>query len=552
MNIIVPASVNVKELVGNLNLSPTRTKSIKNKIYYFLSLVLQTNHNAALNEKSAGYRRISSVQMKKIMGRKDYHLIIQLLTNPQRPVIESNKSWHNGKQGGEGYCQGYRLCPEFNTGEVLWKTIPSKFQRRIEKHQKKKNRDNFDDSKYAFLYNQFKINKLSFDPSVNEYIDAFGKELLSRAKGNEFQTNMVLNRIGRWLYYIEKIENDNIWRNVSPSNWRLNSTITHLKRTLRPFLLCNGQRLGEVDVNASHPYILTSVMKDEFITGNDGIFNLQTISPRVFHKLLEAGYITSYSCDNTYSFGYTSYSGTTMHTEFNLDLGSSTGDNKKTISFMWGSFYNEMEMESIKSYQQAPFSKDFYRYLVGFIKSKAEINTQDEDVLRERMKKNMRLELFDDNKKHRENGHYLKMFKELYPGVDKWIYALLKIIGKTDFSYLLQRAESYIVLDLISRDFHEKHPSAPIFTIHDAICTYPDYIPTLVDITNRHFMDIIGTQVGLKIKTWQPEPLPRAKDINEEWIEIKPVVTLQDYKKIAHKIIPSNIERANHFLSQKR
>ena len=83
-------------------------------------------------------------------------------------------------------------------------------------------------------------------------------------------------------------------------------------------------------------------------------------------------------------------------------------------------------------------------------------------------------------------------------------------------------------------------------------CTYPDYIPTLVDITNRHFMDIIGTQVGLKIKTWQPEPLPRAKDINEEWIEIKPVVTLQDYKKIAHKIIPSNIERANHFLSQKR
>jgi hypothetical protein len=389
---------------------------------------------------------------------------------------------------------------------------------------------------------------LRFDSSVNDYIYSFGRQLLSRAEGNEFQTNMVFNRIGRWLKYIEKIENDNIWRQVSPANWRLNSSLTHLKRTLRPFLLCNGQRLAEVDVTASQPYILSAVMRNEFITGNDGFFNLQSISPVIFKRLHDAGYITSYSRDITYSFGYSSYSGTTIHTEFNPDLGPSTGDIKNTISLMWGSFYNDMELESIRSYQNAPFSNDFYKYLVSIVKSKTEIKTQDEDVLRERIKNNMRLVLFDDNKMHRTHGTYLKIFKELYPGVEKWTYEILKKIGKKEFSYLLQRSESYIILDLISRDFHGKYPFAPVYTIHDAICTYPEFIQPLAELTNKHFLDIIGTPVGLKINSWQPEKSPSTLDINEEWAKIKPVVSLQEYQKKGRSVFPPNIARGRQFL----
>ncbi|MBN1599257.1 MAG: hypothetical protein JW894_13265 [Bacteroidales bacterium] len=548
MRVMIPASVDVKYLVGKLNLSPTRKENVKNKLYYFLSLFVLTNENYSLNEKNECYRRISSVLMKKMMGRKDYYLILQLLTDPKDSVIESNKSWHNGKQGGSGYCKGYRLCQPYNTDEVLWRTIPAKFQRRVEKHIKKKVKDNFDDSKYQFLYKQLDNNKLRFDTSVYDYIYSFGQQLLSRADGNEFQSNMVYNRIGRWLYYVEKIENDNIWRQVSPANWRLNSSLTHLNHTLRPFLLYNGKRLVEVDVKASQPYILTAVMREEFITGNGGLFNLQSISPISFQKLLDGGYINSYSRDNTYSFGYTSYSGTTMHTEFNPDPGYSTGDNKKTISFMWGSFYNDMELESIRNYQNAPFGNDFYKYLVSIVKSKLELKTQDEDVLRERIKKNMRLVLFDDNKDHRRHGTYLKMFKELYPGVEKWTYDILKRIGKKEFSYLLQRAESYIVLDVISRNFHENFPSVPIFTIHDAICTYPEYIQPLVELTNKHFTKIIGTPVGLKIKPWQPEKSPSTLDINEEWAKIKPVVSFPEYKKKERTVFSPNVERGREFL----
>lgn len=548
MVIMIPASVDVKEMVATLNLSPTRSESIKNKIYYLLSRIVLTNENYVLNEEYEGYRGISSVKMKKIMGRKDYYLILQLLSNPQAPVIESNKSWHNSKQGGDGYCQGYRLCPPHNTGEVVWRTIPTKFQRRIEKHDKNDPEANFDDSKYKFLYQQFDNKELCFDPLVNDYIYSFGRQLLSKAESNEFQSNMVLNLIGRWRYYVEKIENGDIWHQVSHSNWRLNSSLTHLNRVLRPFLLHNGQQLVEIDITASQPYILSAIMKDEFLTGHEGCFNLQSISPEVFKKLIKTGYISSISRDSTYSFGYTSYSGSTMHTEFNPDLSSSAGSSKETYSFMWGSFFNEMEMGSIRNYQAAPFENDFYKHLVNIVNSKSGQKTLDEAVLRERIKNNMRFVLFDDDPKHRNNGTYFKMFREQYPGVDKLIYDLLKEVGKTNFSYLLQRAESYIVLDVISRDFHEEYPNAPVFTIHDAICTYPEYLQPLVGIANKHFMNIIGTPVGLKVKPWQPETMPKAKDINKEWAKIKPVVTLQDYQEKAHSVFQSNITRGRNFL----
>jgi hypothetical protein len=549
MDVMLPASVDVKELVGTLNLSPTRSKSIKNKIYYFLSQIMLTNDNYDLNEKKEGYHRISSVLMKKIMGRMDYYLILQLLSNPQSPVIESNNSWHNGKQGGEGYCQGYRLCQAYNTGEVVYRTIPAKFQRRIEKHYKNDRKANFDDSKYQFLYNQLDSNKLRFDPSVYDYIYSFEHQLLSKAGSNEFQTNLVYNLIGRWLYYVEKIENDNIWRQVSPANWRLNSSLTQLNRTLRSFLLFDGEKLGEIDITASQPYILSAVMRDEFLTGHDGCFNLLSISPDIFQKLIKTGYISSSSQESIYSFAYTSYSGSTMHTEFNPDISSSVGSSKETYSFMWSHFFNDKELESIRSYQAAPFDNDFYMHLVSKVSSKSGQKTLDEAVLRERIKNYMRFVLFDDNPKHRNNGTYFKMFRELYPGVDKLIYDLLKEVGKTDFSYLLQRAESYLILDVISRDFHEKFPSAPVYTIHDAICTYPDYFQQLTELTAKHFMDITGIPVGLKVKPWQPDPFPRPEDINEEWLDINPVISLQKYQEKAHSVFSSNIARGKQFIS---
>lgn len=546
---MIPKSVDVKGMLSGLNLSPTRRENIKNKIYYFLSLLVLTNDNYALNIKNKGFRCISSVRMRKIMGRKDYYSIIRLLSDPINPVIESDASYRSADLGGVAYPKGYRLCQKHNTGEIEWRTIPEKFSKRIKKHIKKDSTENFDDSKYRFLYDQFTVNKLSIDPAVKDYIYSFGQQLLTRANNNEYQTNMVLNHIGRWLNTVEKIENDELWYQVSPANWRLNSSVTHLKRTLRPFLLCNGEKLVEVDITASQPYILSAVMNTEFISGNNGYFNLQSIYPEAFIRLTETGFITTSSVENSYSFGYTSYSGSSMHSDFNLDSVSSTGSFKKSYSFMWGLFFNDVELNSIKSYQASPFDKDFYRYLINRSNIINCQETSNEDVLRKKLKDNMKLVLFDDNKHHRDNSIYIKMFYEAFPGVNKLICTLHSLIGKSGFSYLLQRAESYLVLDVVSRNFHHKFPTAPIFTVHDAICTYPEYLDDLKRLIVEHSQNLIGTPVGLKEKIWESNPVPKPEDIEDMWAKIRQVKTLEKYQKKAHSVFQSNIERGKKFLS---
>jgi hypothetical protein len=551
MNVQVPKSVNVKELVKGLELSPTCSENIKNKVYYFLSLLALSNENYGLNEKTDGYRRISSVLMKKIMGRKDYYRIIKLLSNPLDPIIESKRSWRSSTKGSRvGYCIGYRLTQKYNTGEIDYKTLPGKTQNRIYNHLKDDLREPFDDSKYYFLYDQYTSHTLSFDPSVYDYIRSFGQKLLSRIPdGNEFQTNMVLNLIGRWLYYVEKFENNDLWYKVSPDNHRLNSSITHLKKTLRPFLLCDGKSLGMIDISASQPCFLSFVMSNNFLAGNPGGFNLQSIYPEVFNILVANGSISNTGMDIQDSFNYASYSGSSMHTDFNINSGSSSGIIQNTYSFMWGSFFDEHELESIERYQTSPFEDDFYKYL---LKTNQSITGNPEDISpaqRQKLKDNMMYILFDDNLGHRNNNEYIKMFKSVYPGVDKLICSLHKQIGSDKFAYLLQRTESYIMLDLISREFYDKYPLLPVFTIHDEICTYPEYLPDLKEMILERFQEITDIRVGIKTSLWEPVPEPKPEDIEKEWMKIKPINTLKSYQKKNYSVFSSNIQRGSRFLS---
>ncbi len=551
MKVLVPKSVNVKELVGGLSFSKTRTENIKNKIYYFLSLLVNTNDNYRLNDNTSGYRKLSSVMMRKIMGRKDYYLIITLLSKPNNPIIESNNSWRSSKHGGEAYSKSYRLIQLYNTGEVVFKTIPAKFQKRINKHSSHIDTTEFDDSKYHFLYNQFKIYKLSLDPSIYDYINNFGQKLCQRViDGNQYQETMVLNLIGRWLYYVKRIENKEFWYKVSSDNNRLNSTLTSLNKNLRQFILCNGSPLGMIDISASQPYLLSAVLNNNYLYNNSTNFSLSSIYPEAFDILKEIGVIESLTgnCD-TNQFGYSSYSGTSIHTDFNLSSCSSTEVAQHSYPIMWGHFFNDNELKSIEEYQSIPFDSDFYSYLVNNYKFEDGLRNNGPVHQRQKVKDNMMFVLFDNNLGNRNNNPYIKMFHNTFPGVDKWICTILNTLGKTKFAYLLQKTESYLILDVICRDFHEKYPSAPVYTIHDSICTYPEYLPDLKQSILGHFQRLVGHPAGVKESLWIPNPEPKLEEIEEEWSDIRHVKTAKRFEKEQHKVFSSNIERATKFFS---
>jgi hypothetical protein len=160
--------------------------------------------------------------------------------SPNNPIIESNESWHNPPDQKKcGFCQGYRITRKYYSGEVVFKSISDNMVSSIQKYKYENTSGDELNNNYEFLLSQFEKHKLSFDPALFQYIYNFGKCLLDKVDNNEYQSTLIYNLIGRWLYFVKQIEKDTIWYNVSAKNYRLNSSITNLSKLVRPFLLCN-------------------------------------------------------------------------------------------------------------------------------------------------------------------------------------------------------------------------------------------------------------------------------------------------------------------------
>ncbi len=548
MIIQISSSINVAGLVDALKVSPTRAANLKHKIYYFLSLITDTNDNYRLNTDNGGYHNLCSSELKQVLGNKDFYFIRELLLNPEDPIIEMDKSWYNpnGKSR-NGYCQGYRLTQKYNTGEVIYKTIPHKLAKIILKQEIDKD-GNTATPNYKYLLNQFKRNTLTFDPLVYNYLINFGNQLMLRVRNNNpYQLNLIYNLIGRWLYYIEQIKDSGVWSKVSDKNHRLNSSITNLPRLLRPFLLCNEEPLTCVDISSSQPYILSSVIQSRFYNDISDGYNLYSIYPDLYKELIDLGNIgcidssTTYSSNNGLNYYY-SYSSTTSNTYSTTTTHSS--------SFMWCNFFSTTELESIRRYTRSPFNSDFYTYVLdryySYTNTPSNIQTNDRDKL----KGTIMYVLFDDNQNHRNNNQQIQIFQSVFPGVDRWINQVHKIIGKQRFSYLLQRAESYLLLNVICREFNNQFPAAPLITIHDGVFTTHEYVQNLNSFVLRRLYDLTGVLAGCKIKASQIDPNPQIQDVNTEWSKIEPIVNEEKYLKNINGVYSSNITRGSEFLKK--
>lgn len=545
MRVQVPTSVNVKRLVSDLDLSQTCSESLKNKMYYFLSRIVSTNENFHLNEKTDGFRKISSVYMRKVMGRKGYYLVLDSLLNREDPIIESDNSWQSSQRGAhKGYSKGYRLTQKYNTGEICYKSLPRKFGDRVQKHTKGISQPKADVD-YQFLLDQFESHKFTFLTSVYDYIQNFGNALLSRVENNnEYQQKMILNKIGFWLYSVEKIQEKHPWHSVSPKNHRIHSRLTNLNSYLRPFLLCDGEPLGMIDITASQPYILSTILSDRFLNGTGNGYNLRTIFPEIIEELVSNGSIMNSTYTENCIEYYSTITGGTGSFVCNNTASSKEESQTFPFPFMWGLFSKEDNMVSRDKYRQAPFEIDFYKDLI--IKSQSVLGSIEEQ--RQKLKDDMMFVLFDDNWYHRNNSQSILMFNDEYPGVNKWINEMHDSIGKSKFSYLLQRAESYLVLNVVSRQFHDKYSSAPIFTIHDAIYTYPEHLSDLRTLIEDNLFDITDIRVGARTKSEKPDPEPKLGDVDEVWGEILPIKNKKKFEKVRDGVFTTNIKRGAEFL----
>jgi len=348
-------------------------------------------------------------------------------------------------------------------------------------------------SKTPMLDQQFKSNILSFDNRVYTYLTNFYNELEPLLE-NDIQRILLKNYIGRNLNIIDDIHNDVLLYKQSLSNLRYNSSITSLNRIIRPFLLCNDATLVIVDVKSAQPYILASILNNEFLASKNRGYNIETIY-RVGGSILFPRFLKG----------------------------------------------NEPEIEKFK---QLPFENDFYSYVL--LEELGRNPTKEE---RDRLKHKTMQFLFFNNSRARDRVE-LGYLKRQFPAINSIITQFLNIIGGKKFSYLLQRTESYLILDIVCKEFHIKYPEAPFFTIHDAVLTTADYSNGLKDIMFDQLYSITGVVPGLKMEHPNLDVFPSDYTINR--VKDKIIKRSKEIKHInnAVEVLDINIKKTDDFINK--
>jgi hypothetical protein len=304
----------------------------------------------------------------------------------------------------------------------------------------------------SILDNQFKINNLSIHPNSIEFLYNLYHSVITNLKKDK-EIILLKNYIGRNLYIIEDINKGKFYNNRSYSNNRYNSSITSLNKLVRPFLLVNNKTLFSVDIKSSQPYLLASLLNVNF-----------------------------YNKDNKNKYNYYS-------------VGPVGG------SILFPRFLEGKE-KGIEQYRNISFEDDFYSIVL-----RNELGRDPTTIERNSLKNKTMQFLFYNNSKAKQKSE-LKYLVKQFPQINDFISSCLDKIGEKRFSYLLQRAESFLVLDTVCVEFNNKYKSAPFFTIHDAVLTTEEHYEELYRIMFEQLKLMTGINPGLKIEEHSLEVTP--------------------------------------------
>lgn len=302
----------------------------------------------------------------------------------------------------------------------------------------------------TLLDSQFSSNKLSIHLNSKEFLYNLYHSILSNLN-KEKEITLLKNYIGRNINIIEDINKGILYYNRSYSNNRFNSSITSLNKVVRPFLLVNNKPLISIDIKSSQPYILASVLNYNFYN-KESRYNYYSIDP----------------------------------------VGG---------SILFPRFLEGKE-KGIEQYRNISFEDDFYSIVL-----RNELGREPTTIERNSLKHKTMQFLFYNNSKAKQKSE-LSYLVNQFPQVNDFIVSCLNSIGEKRFAYLLQRAESFLVLDTVCVEFNNEYKSAPFFTIHDAVLTTEEHYEELYRIMFEQLKLMTGINPGLKIEKHSLEVTP--------------------------------------------
>lgn len=389
----------------------------------------------------------------------------------------------------------YKLNDELflNPGE-RWVELGSNAEKRLLRYEEEgiKRYEEFK-STYQFLLDKYESD-ITIDDGAFDYIIQLKTLLLERVAKYDVDKDEMTKRVNYTIKEmkskIRAIQKKNFRPSVSKSNHRLNSVITRLNRELRYYLKINGNRLVEVDVKSSQPYVLGSILTNSFFSrSNINDFSLNSIFPQLFNQL---DYIVNQSTDDITSL-----------------IKNSIYNNKEGFPkyFMSGGLDNCLE---IQSYRNLSFKEGFYPHLNNTFLN-GDFETQ-------KVKDNVMLLLNLKNLRKRDNIVLIQQFKKHFPNINSFIESINNLNSfKSAIAILLQRTESYLFLRVGCKAVNERLPDVPFLTIHDSILIAEQYCEIVTPILKESLNSITRIEPGVSVKVIQDPMTTLEVDIEEIW-----------------------------------
>lgn len=497
MIVRVPNNLDVNKLVLSLNVSKTIRRNLIIKIFYFISRLSITHQNVETFDE--GFIRICSNELKRIFGHHR-KLVLDLLILER--IIHKSVDYTLG-----GKCNKYKLHKTYQESELRYITLKYEYKDRT--------------GNQTSVLDKFFSKHLKLD-GVNEVIQEIVRRVIPKIKSEE-ELKVFKNKLGIWIQTINDINKNSTWHKRSSTNYRYNSSITNLPRVFKNNLTYKGEQLIHVDIKSSQIYLLASILNYDFFKSNTIKSFTRFINNKNRNKEEVMNYIFS----------------PLMWAHFSKIEG-------RVFQEKLTSLLRERPIDhyEFRKFREAPFSIDFYSHLFEL-----EFNRKPNSEERNTIKNDIMYVLFEGNRNHRKMVNGVKFINKHYPFVNKSLEYLIDTLGGRDFAILLQRIESYLVLDKIVPKFHNECPMAPIFTIHDSIITTDKYSTILERVMREVLLKETQIEPGLKVEYLIPRLLSEV-EIDDIYDKIKKKSTKKKFKKIEWSLLDRNINHAETFISK--
>jgi hypothetical protein len=466
--ILVPKKVNLDQ---RLTKFPPPFKFNKEYVYYFISKLVEDiayrnmeeiyddcpdNNKNSMSDIIKHFTPMCATINQTFFRDSKQHLDYLYLNLPN----EGRFFWRNNYE--EGKCFSYRI-PEYYWGDGELELIPiskQSFVSKIKAHNIPIIQ-NIVRKKFNFTIGYFDTNRFDLDEKI-----ALKELYREYQKTNNYQ-KYLLNAVR-----VMNLKNGHYTFHYNPNtDGRLHTAITQFPKIVRKYLKYDNERLAEIDLSSSVPFILSYIL-----------YNNNTLHP----------------IDLT-----TKINSTDLLYHYMLVKSSVKPSDKEIQHFkdliLNNKLYNYFMDDFTKlPYFEENFQRQFNRAFDG-----------DVDDLRKYSKKRFLSMLFA---KPTDYKHEQTVFKKYFPTINelliKYKRKKFRDFRKYDWhkklSYLTFQLESHFMVNVIAREINNTFKRGiPLFTLHDCIVVKEQHLEIVYKIMIDIFIREIGYTPNLTRKVWK-------------------------------------------------